>query len=521
MKNKFFNKVLIAVLLTFSMTLNTSCSVSASSYKYEKQSDELLFFKSSDEEMDFFLNDYFKRHSGYIDENGLDQKVNSVTAGVNAVQFFWQEWNSLSYYWFNSYDGYQTDRIAGLRKILTNIPVDDYGYVWQETDAVRTNDSTTNTGEHRMGWPFPTSFHVDVSNSWDFNGVSNEGEWTSRYSKNGTYYENVDVSEKNGLFQTDVKGVSSIEFTSPAEKFVAWAYYSPLLEIDMRMSTVDCANIEDIIVSYTNKKGGEWHSVSVNEKAFMSYEYTPQYEHLIFLPMYAEEEWTSEMTSETFIEQVRIEIKAKEGTTLTGNFALNYVRPTFDTRHSNNNSIFISALRKDFDYTGDIDFLTENITKARKAINFYMQLYDEDRHLNDQSYLVGHDSDKTSTDKYERVAMTLGNGYWDICFMNKFDFHSNVYFYKALEDLAYLETILSVKGITVDKSLASIKTADRNYNHGVSEYNYTAKDLKEIASKVLAELRKPINDTDKTGFWSEETGRFVGGYSDADKKCYD
>ena len=48
-----------------------------------------------------------------------------------------QEWNSLSYYWYNSFDGYETDRIEGLRKILSGIPVDDYGYVWQETDAVR------------------------------------------------------------------------------------------------------------------------------------------------------------------------------------------------------------------------------------------------------------------------------------------------------------------------------------------------------------------------------------------------
>jgi hypothetical protein len=237
--------------------------------------------------------------------------------------------------------------------------------------------------------------------------------------------------------------------------------------------------------------------------------------------MYAEETWNSDKELNSWINQIRVEIKAKEGTTVSGRFALNYVRSTFDTRHTNNNSIFISSLRQDYDYTGDIEFLKANITKARKAVNFYMQMYDEARHLNNQSYLVGHDSDNTSFDKYERVAMTLANGYWDISFMAKYDFQSNMYFYKALADLAYLEGVLDSNGVTVDKSEATIKTADRAFHHGTSEYAYTAKDLSDIAAAVLTELRKPINQTDKTGFWNEETGRFVGGYSEKEDKWYD
>ena len=520
MKNKTV-KGLFSIVLASTLLFAAGCGKSggANNSSYSKSSAELLQFKSSDEELDFFLNDYFKRHSGYVDENGLDQKVNSVTAGVNAVQFFWQEWNAMSYYWYNSFDAYETDRIAGLRKILSNIPVDDYGYVWQETDMVRDAKSTTNSGEHRMGWPFPTAYNVKGT-SWDFNGDSRENAWSGRYSLDGEYYENQSLSMGNGLLSTEVEGVSSIEFTSPIEDFVL-AYYSPLLEIDLRMYTADCQNIEDVIVYYTTEFDQEWKSVSVNEKAFISYDYTPLYEHIIFLPMYAEAAWKSDKECETYINQVRVEIKAKEGTTLDGKFALSYVRPTFDTRHVNNNSIFISSLRQDYDYTGDIEFLKANITKARKAINFYLEMYDEARHLNDQSYLVGHDSDKTSRDKNKQTAMSLGNGYWDISFMTKYDFQSNVYFYKALVDLAYLENILLIKGETVDKSAATIKTANRQFECGTSAYELTAADLKAIASDVLTELRKSINDADKTGFWNEETGRFVGGYSYVDQKWYD
>ena len=520
MKNKVFSKVLISFLLALTMFLCASCSPSASGFNYQKQSDELMYFKSSDEDLDFFLNDYFKRHSGVI-ENGLDQKVNSVTAGVSAVQFFWQEWNSMSYYWHNSRDGYDTDRIEGIRKILSNIPVDDYGYVWQETDAVRTNDSTVNTGEHRMGWPFPTSFNVSGSTSWDFNASSAEKPWTVEIVKNSLAQNDENARILNNLFLTNVNDVESVVFCSPVAPTIA--YYSPLLEIDLRMYSSDCQNIDDIIVHYQTTKTGNstWKQVSVKEKAFINYEFTPAYEHLIFLPMYAEEDWGATVDCKTYVTKLKVEIKAKEGTEISGRFGLNYVRSTFDTRHSNNNSIFISSLRNDFDYTGDLEYLKENITKARKAINFYMQMYDEDRHLNDQSYLVGHDSDKTGDDKSKRVAKSLANGYWDISYMTKYDFQSNMYFYKALKDLAYLETILTVKGISVDKSLATVKTADRNYVYGESEYTHTSQTLTSIANAVLAELRKSINDSDKTGFWNEKTGRFVGGYSQSEQKWYD
>lgn len=526
--NKRITRNIFAGLLACTITFNLGCNKKntgatqeqSKPYSYSKDSEELLHFESSDASLDFFLNDYFKRHSGWIDENGLDQKVNSVTAGVNAVQFFWQEWNSMSYYWHNSRDGYETDRIEGLRKILSNIPVDDYGYVWQETDAVRPNNSTPLSAEHRMGWPFPTSANVVGSKSWDFNGSSLEKPWSSGFVKDGTYYVNEDAELYNDLFQTDVEGVESLEFVS-TDKDYTCAYYSPLLEFDVRMYTEDAENIEDIIVHYTTNRCDEWQSVSVNEKAFISYEYTPSYEHMLFLPMYAEEEWKSDKECDTYIRQIKVEIKAKEGRTISGRFALNYVRSTFDTRHSNNNSIFVSALRNDFDYTGDLEYLKQNITKARKAVNFYMQMYDETRHLNDQAYFVGHDSDKTSEDPSNRTAMTLANGYWDVSFMTRYDFESNVYFYKALVDLAYLESILVQNGIVVDKSLATVKTADRSYNFGVSEYSYNAKSLNEIAELVVTELRKSTNDIDKTGYWNEETGRFVGGYCDTDNKWYD
>ena len=516
--NKTLKRGISLALLSLTATM-AACggTVSASNYNYKKQSAELVHFKSSDKQLDFFLNDYFKRHSGWIDENGLDQKVNSVTAGVTSKQFFWHEWMSTAYYPLNSFDGFAEDRITGLRKQLTSVPVDEYGYVWQETDEVRPVVSKLSSGEHRMGWPFPTSQDTgNMAISWDFNGEDNT-HWTS----------NIDATEKGGMFSAVVENPKdSIEFVSPVPEKKSQrisAYYAPLLEIDLRMYTPDADNIEDVYVWYTTNESEEWSEdkrVSVNEKAFISYEYTPIYEHMLFLPMYAEEAWKSDKALNTYICQIKVEIVPKAGKTLTGEFGMSYMRSTLDTRHSNNNSIFISSLRRDYDYTGDVEFLKENITKARKAINFFMQMYDTERRLNDQSYLVGHDADVTSSNKYNRTAMSLSNGYWDISFMPKFDFQSNVFFYKALVDLAHLEKELASKGEVVDPAEASVLFADRNFNHGTSEYTYTPEELLEIANAVLTELRKPTS-ADGTGFWSEETGRFVAGYAEAENKWYD
>ena len=519
MRNK---KSIFSITLSLLLLAATGCGGAnggLAGYTYAKASEELVYFESSDDDLNFFLNDYFKRHAGGIYENGLNQRVVSVEPGLTAQQFFWQEWMSMSLYPISSLDEADTQRrIEGLREMLSGVPVDRYGYVWQESDLVRDALSTLGTGEHRMGWPFPTSdFSDGNSTSWDFNG-NDKSNWSSNFGaslKGGIY---------GGTLETPME---SVEFVSPTPRSLSeeiCAYFSPLLEIDLRMYTEEAENIEDVYVWYTTHDSPTWSEdkkVSVNEKAFIAYEYTPIYEHILFLPMYAEEGWKSDLELTSYIRDIKVEVVAKDGKKLSGDFGLSYVRCAFDTRHSNNASLLVSSLRTDFDYTGDVEYLKENITRARKAVNFYMQMYDEERHLNDQSYLVGHDGDKSSPYYGEQIAMTIANGYWDMSFMPKYDFHSNVYFYKALVDLAHLENIMEEKGIYVDKSEATILTANRQFEYGESVYDYTAESLSAIAADVRAALQKSINYADKTGFWSEETGRFVAGYAEAEDKWYD
>ena len=84
----------------------------------------------------------------------------------------------------------------------------------------------------------------------------------------------------------------------------------------------------------------------------------------------------------------------------------------------------------------------------------------------------------------------------------------------------YLENILISQGVLVDKEEATVKTADRNFNFGTSEYTYDAQTLNEIAEGVREELRKTTS-ADGTGFWDATTGRFVAGYAEKEQKWYD
>ncbi|MBR2646329.1 MAG: hypothetical protein IKD47_02055, partial [Clostridia bacterium] len=477
-----------------------------------KVNDETLYFYSSDEELDFFLNDFFKRHSGYI-EDGVNMKVNSVTAGVNSEEFFSHEWMSMAYYWYNSDDGYAEDRIAGLRKFLSSVPVDDYGYVWQSNDKVLPDNAAYDSSYHRMGWPIPHAGTLKTAH-WDFNGSGDSGNWSS----------NVGASVSNGLYKATLSNQSSnITFSSnsftSAGLFAStqnYTYRAPLLQMDIRIA--DATNVEDIYVWYTtssSKSFSEDKKVSVKDKAMISYDYSGEYNHFIVLPMYAESAWGS--SESTYVKQIKIEIALKSGKTISGDVALNSVRLVADTRHSNNNSILISSLRQDYDYTGDLTYLTENITRARKAMNFLMQMYDSSRNLLKGSYLVGHEGDKSGTFSPEKVAGSISNGYWDIMLMPEYDFQSNTYFYKALADMAYLEGVLAANNITVDTSLATIKTATRACTYGTSAYNYTADSLNTTANNVVNAMRA---STDDNGFWCNNTGRFAAGFG-ANGDLYD
>ena len=509
------HKISKSLLLVISSTLLLTSCGSKVVPELPKEEAELLNFVSSDESLDTFLNDYFRRHVGYITEDGVDMAVNTIKPGTRVDGIFNQEWNTQSLMYWNSFDSLSTDRQRSVRECLQSIPVDNYGYVWDGTDKVRATDPMasvdTQNGVHSMGWPFPNveKSSQGYSTAWNFNGLDEADPWTSNFG----------AELDKGMLVGNAFNESILEFESPTLKKSRSIipYHAPYIDLDLRYISNDYKNIDDIYVYFQNVGDTDYSNdkmVKLSEVAAINYDYSSIFEHIIYVPMYANPYWGDKEGDANGIQKIKIVIKAKSGESLNGRFGLNYVRPTYDTRFSNNNSIYISSVKYDYAYTGDVEFLTKEIINCRKAMNFYMQMYDTERHLNRQNYMVGHDGDPRKDDivKANRIASTLSNGYWDISFTPVYDFQSNVYFYKAINDLIYLEKALQELNIEVDPHLSDVKTAARNQGYGKSTYSWTVEDLTKIASDVKSELTRTVDDNAKTGFYDPSVSRFITGY---------
>lgn len=465
-------------------------------HNYEKESDNLTYFSSSDLGLDSFLNDFYKRQVGYNDYVEGDMTVTSYKPGTTYNGIYNLPWLTKSLLWVDSKNSLESDRTAQLKKQIESVIVDRYGYVWNGDDAVE--DPTLGIGKkHGMGWPFPNASHAGGSGDdanvryWEFNAPDSVSTWSSNTTG---------ASRSNGLYQVTASNKSSVTFTvedrgaikSPIIRETSCA---PWLTFELRMNDVtNPENIDDIYVKWVNSESDKEYEVKAGDIAAVNYAFTDNYEHVLYLPMYTQTGWDGK-----YIKEITIEIRAKSGTTFGGTLALNYVRPSFDTRHSNNNANYIEALKEYYNMTGDVDFVKANITKARKAMNFYLQMYDKKQKLNRQSYLYGHSGDKKS------LANGLGNGYWDILYTPVYDFQSNMYFYQALKDLSYLEGVLSTNDVSVSDP-ATIDTATTS-GIGSSTYSESASALNTFANDVVGAMR--------TYFWNEETGRFMAGYDNS------
>ncbi len=475
-------------------------------HNYKKESNSLTYFGSSDINLDYFLNDYFKRHVGYNDYVEGDMTTTTYKIGTYVDGIFNVGWNTQGLAWFDSSDTLEIDRLAGQKQILEDVIVDRYGYAWDGNDNIEDTaiNLLTDNAKRSMSWPFPNAKHTD-SNArfWEFHEDTNEQD-----TELSVWSSNFNATIANGVYGGTANSLSTIDFTVKDSPGLGFIYdsiisteYAPWLAIDLRMNTLDYENIDDIYILFNTSHNGEYTTVKVSDLATVNYEFTENYEHMLWLPMYTNSTWIGSNGNGSDIYSLKIEIRAKNGTTLSGDFALNYVRPSFDTRSPNTNGIYISSMKQYFDYTGDWEFLKDNITKARQAMNFYMQMYDSGRSLISQSYLYGHSGDRDS------LVNGVDSGYWDVLYTPEYDFESNMYFYQALVDLAEMEQLLSEKGIVVSDS-TSVLNAGTALGLTSKAYSKTISELKDIAASVLNAMRADVSDN---GFYNNATGRFAAG----------
>lgn len=534
-------------------------------YTYTKQNnDGLMQFYSSDEDMDAFLNEYMRRHLRYDDESIGDLKIgdgSTVWKEWEAMSVMWMNTAGIGYSpktsiasWFSTI--YQD--AFGYIWVDSGTTTNDWGQSWQfpnmghsyfgsDTGSERylfLNTSYLN-GNNNIGNAGNGS--NELSSIWK--GVSDAGIVGTMEKAATGYYDYIaitgnDMTSITYTYETpdnhyepsagDELG-PGIDYgyilyegkETPVKKIMATPFCSPFLELDFSITDFDSLGstqqVEDVIVSWkggSGVKNSDWddaHTVRYSEFSTNYKESFSASTHIVF-PMYAHPNWGVSEELEDAITDMKIEIVFKNG--INAEVRLEEVTLAFDGRQVNNNSIFVAAAAYYYQYAQDDEWLAKNIDKIRAAMQFlitYCQSEDEETsELLTTENFVGHDGssnyDYYGPDangnpgwytNYKAVGHGIGDGYWDCPSNPCVNLYCNIYYYKALAGMEYLERMVKASGIEESGAEISVRPADMSQP---VKYTQTAESLREKINAFIPQFRRY--------FWNEETGRFLLGYLD-------
>ena len=460
-------------------------------YNYSKESDTMLHFSSSDEGLDAFLNDYLHRHLRYD-----DYRIGDLALG-NSVMFN-KEWEAMSLFFFDSTStAVPDDRVEMMENFLYNIPVDKFGYTWQAFNSLQPamGEPTTYFGQ---GWPFPDYAQSNgYSNGWEFNGASTQN-WTAEVD--GVAYPG--LAAAGGLMTADVEDAENLSFISPLDNIAT--FHAPFLEVDLRLLDTGSfgkdSKIDQINIYWKTSESEDWsdNKKVTKEFATLPIEISSAFSQHIYFPMWLHKEWGTDKS----IRQLKIEIVAKDGEVFSGPQSVNFVRCNYDTRHSNNSCLLLDAGKLHFEYTGDEQVLADNLNRYRMTTQFLLTHLNGSSGLIDQGYFPGHEGSE------QGVGTSIGNGYWDILSTPRISFYSNIYFYKAIRAMAYLEKAAEDLELNIPKP--SVVDAAGT---GTVQYTQTSESLNALLETIKGKICETVDFDKKTGFWDAEKGRFIEGFN--------
>ncbi|UCH33657.1 MAG: hypothetical protein JSV65_13950 [Armatimonadota bacterium] len=185
-----------------------------------------------------------------------------------------------------------------------------------------------------------------------------------------------------------------------------------------------------------------------------------------------------------------------------GKVALQAVFTNYDTRHTINNQNFIRGSAIYFRWTGDVNFLRDNIQRVRLAMRYLMT---ELGGLEEKCIVVpwvGHDGRPGFTVKDDgtkeiHTGRGIGNNYWDLLPMGYRDAYATIQYYSALNELADLE-----------------RDIERH-----PEWSIPGGPLR-LAPDDLTRHAREVKAHASELFWNKETRRFTTG-PDIDGRIYD
>ena len=475
---------------------------------FAKESAQTLLFKSDSEVLDQFINDFFSRHVGFPD----NQQIPNLDVGDGGTA--WKEWEAQSLMWYNSVTGLDSDRQQKLQDWLNQIPVDRFGYVWSNKDDTSTPMTGHSYANFDQGWPFPSMESMGVRGyGWgtNCNVAPGKSGWAVRadgYQTNGqlTYssgaYRLVATSAYPGSGEELYFEVSGVQD--------GYTFYAPFVEVCLRVANNADQVIDDLYLQWTTSDG-KTHEVSYAEAGTQDKNFNENnFYGKLYFAMFTVEEWGQhenlyrpEDANAPTVKSMRLVIRPKQGKSLNYvNFTLDYFRTDFDTRCVQNNAVYLDAVAEYYRYTGDDGYLERMMETCRRVFQFYLTYCGGESGLIHQDNFVGHDG-------IPLAGHGISSGYFDIVSLPSVDFYFNVYFYKAIRTMAYLEQMAKAAGIEVGQ--ATVLKPDRQ---GTEAYDQTEQSLTQLAETC----KKQISDY----FWNEEKGRFIEGFNDWDGElsCY-
>lgn len=468
----------------------TGAGGNTNAYEYKKQSEDNLYFYSSDERLDKFLNDFYERHS----RRDALTAINDMQLGTAGTA--WKAWESLSLVWFDSTGAnFRQDSFSLIKKWLYSAPVDDYGYAWSSSASLEGTEENPGSNTFGMGWPFPNYGGANYYD-WEFNGYNNDEGW--KVSGDGS----VTSELSDGMYKTNVSGSSVVSFEKDLTGETIDTISAPFLEFDIRWcldGTFTENNVDDIYVGWKNTKSDEWHEVKVSDCVARSTDLTAVYSQHLYMPMYLLEDWGTDNT----ITALKISVRADGGATLSGELNMNYVRANYDSRQIDNGYNFLEAAKLYYEYTGDEEVLRDTLTQCRKIVMFMIYNLQGKEGLVDLSNFEGHDGGTIS----DGVEHSIASSYWDILSLSPKSLYAQVLYHESLKDLIYLENAAEQIGLELEMPTI------RLFSSGTQTYDLTVGDLHELMKKVEEAVQQPVDEKNKTGFWDSKKGRFIEGFN--------
>lgn len=558
------NKSTVLVTLCLLSISLSSCSAKADPFKTEELSYDgiNLYFNSSDDEMNNFLNDYTHRNMRY-DNDSIGEFA--VGAGTG----FAKNWETIGISFQNACkQAYREDKFDKIANYLLTVSQDEYGMVYNTPlsfEGAFSEAGVEGDGQGYcvpQGWPFP-SWQNSVANVLDWGNleVAHTAEFNFNASgrkqtigsleekdcwhvTNGSF--KIGKTEKEdgyGHFNTNGDVSSNKEFKfyrDNIDKLLPLpegidSRYAPIIDIEFGYTG---NNVKDYGI-YFKVKGDEEHEYFASQSIYASTR-TKNVNGAIyvrqFFDMYLCEEWNNKIISE-----IGVKFIGKDGTNFkVSNGTINYLRPTYDTRQSNATYQFILAVYNFFIYSRNTAILERLIPVARKALLFLTHALEGENGLLSLEYLYGHDGvTPRSVDPNDRMSCHgVSNGYWDLSLSPIYNFEANVYFYQALKAMAVLE-----QAIDLDASSTKIRYRIPTEEKGDIAYNYNSESLLALAATVKENIEKDIvigvkaSGEDKAryskhtpgdyeykhsgGFYNPETGRFVNGINEKTGEVFD